>query len=145
MPDLVHVDVAAHQVYQGDRLIHLSPFQFDILAALVANAGKVVTHEHLMQAMWGCSQAKQVGIVRVQMQRVREALGDDANSPTYIHSATGVGYRFTRELAGRGYQPTVDIDGVSYEVLHWDRQPDHDDRTRVFTLYARPLEAVADA
>lgn len=85
------VDLVRRIVRLDDAEIHLSPKEYEILALLVRHAGKVITHQQLMKAVWGGAiDAQQL---RVYVRQVRQKLKDDPARPFYIRTETGVGYR----------------------------------------------------
>jgi len=85
------VDLVRRIVRLDGAEIHLSPKEYEILALLVRHAGKVITHQQLMKAVWGGAiDAQQL---RVYVRQVRQKLKDDPARPFYIRTETGVGYR----------------------------------------------------
>jgi len=73
--------------------VRLTPTEYKLLATLVQNAGKVVTHGQLLREVWGKRSSEQGHYLRVYMQHVRQKLGDDALNPRFIITETGIGYR----------------------------------------------------
>lgn len=73
--------------------IRLTPTEYKLLATLVQNAGKVVTHGQLLREVWGKRSSEQGHYLRIYMQHLRQKLGDDALNPRFIITETGVGYR----------------------------------------------------
>lgn len=92
---LVRIDEAAYRAWIGDRSLHLSRLQFDVLRLLVRQAGKVVDARKLFRDAWhldwygGADKAVQANI-----SILRRKLGDDAEHPRYIETVRGVGFRF---------------------------------------------------
>ncbi|MCX5478246.1 response regulator transcription factor [Kaistia geumhonensis] len=85
------VDLVRRIVRLDGAEIHLSPKEYEILALLARHAGKVITHQQLMKAVWGGAiDAQQL---RVYVRQVRQKLKDDPARPFYIRTETGVGYR----------------------------------------------------
>ena len=64
-----------------------------MLFELSINAGRVVTHEHLLEHVWGWGHTSGKGVVRTFVKRLRHKLGDDASNPAYIFAEPRVGYR----------------------------------------------------
>ena len=95
----VRVDVAAHRAFQGERELHLTTKEFDLLRVLVANAGSVVVRETLMRDVWGSDPVGSTKTLDMHVSWLRRKLGDDANAPRYISTVRGLGFRFE---AGRG-------------------------------------------
>lgn len=88
---VVHLDKRIVTV--DDAEIRLTPTEYKLLATLIQNAGKVVTHGQLLREVWGKRSSEQGHYLRVYMQHLRQKLGDDALNPRYILTETGVGYR----------------------------------------------------
>lgn len=90
--DLV-VDLVRRQVTREGREVRLSPKEFDLLRQFVTHAGKVLTHRHLLRAVWGPAQEGEVQYLRVCIRGLRQKLEPDATRPTHILTELGVGYR----------------------------------------------------
>jgi two-component system KDP operon response regulator KdpE len=78
--------------------VHLSPKEYDLLAELVANAGKVLTHRHILMKVWGPAHTEDAQYLRVFIRNLRHKLEPDPARPQYILTEPGVGYRL-RESA----------------------------------------------
>ena len=89
----VRVDLANRRVFRGDQPIHLTPIEFRLLAVLVRNAGRVLTHRQLLKEVWGPSRADSTHYLRIYTAHLRQKLEDDPARPRYILTETGVGYR----------------------------------------------------
>lgn len=94
--DLV-IDSKAHLVYLKGKEIHFTPFEFNILALLVKNPGRVMTHSKILQTVWGSYLESDAQTLRVFMANIRRKLGEDPANPKYIITEVGVGYRFAEE------------------------------------------------
>jgi two-component system KDP operon response regulator KdpE len=91
--DLV-VDVVARVVRVADQKVQLTPTEYDLLKALVAHPGRVLTHRQLMRAVWGdLSYEDDLRLLRVNISNLRHKLEPDAMRPRYIVTEPGVGYR----------------------------------------------------
>jgi two-component system, OmpR family, response regulator RegX3 len=90
----VRIDVEARRAWQGDAELDLSRREFDLLARLVRDAGKVVTREALMDDVWDVNWFGSTKTLDVHVGWLRRKLGDDPNDPRYIHTVRGVGFRF---------------------------------------------------
>src|ERR1043166_2242796 len=75
------------------RDLHLTPNEYELLRVLVVNAGKVVTHTHLLREVWGPADVDQTHYVRVYIGQLRHKLEPDPSQPRYILTEPGVGYR----------------------------------------------------
>ena len=89
----LRVDLASRQVQVGRRSVHLTPTEYNLLAALVRHAGKVVTHRQLLQEAWGQAYTSQTQYLRVYMGQLRHKLEPEPARPRYIVTELGVGYR----------------------------------------------------
>ena len=85
------VDLVKRIVKLGDKEIKLSPKEYDILRVLVQHAGKVLTHQHLLNQVWGG--ATDVQYLRVYVRQLRQKIERTPDQPQYITTETGVGYR----------------------------------------------------
>jgi two-component system, OmpR family, KDP operon response regulator KdpE len=94
--DLV-VDVDGLRVTKKGEQISLTPTEFRLLAALVENAGRVLTHEQLLDRVWGYDAAGDTGYVKRYIWYLRQKLEDDPNSPRYILTERGFGYSFRKD------------------------------------------------
>ena len=90
----IEVDLSHYTVRRGDVLIHLTQIEYQLLAVLLANAGKVLTNRTLMQQVWGPGHEEQQHYVRIYVRRLRQKLENDPTRPQYLLTETGVGYRF---------------------------------------------------
>ena len=90
--DLVKRLVTRH----GERL-SLTRKEYDLLAVLVASAGKVVTHRQLLQAVWGPAHVEDAAYLRVYIGQLRRKLEPDPDANQFIETESGVGYRL-REI-----------------------------------------------
>ncbi len=91
------VDLEARRVFVDGEEVHLTPIEFKLLAVLVKNAGKVVTHMHLLREVWGPASADQFHYVRIYMAGLRKKLEKDPARPRYLLTEVGVGYRLADE------------------------------------------------
>ena len=90
----VTVDLARRQVHRGGAEVHLTPIEYRLLALLIANAGRVLTHRQLLREVWGPSHAEDTHYLRVYMTGLRRKLEAAPALPRHIRTESGVGYRF---------------------------------------------------
>src|SRR6478752_5679071 len=88
------VDVAAHRAFQGERELHLTAKEFDLLRVLVGAAGTVVARETLMREVWGSDPTGSTKTLDMHVSWLRRKLGDDASAPRYVTTVRGMGFRF---------------------------------------------------
>jgi two-component system KDP operon response regulator KdpE len=86
------VDLANRIVTVDDRVIQLTPTEYEILRALVIPAGKVLTNRQLIRSVWG-EGYDDLHTLRVNISNLRHKIEPDPSRPTYIHTESGVGYR----------------------------------------------------
>lgn len=90
----VTVDLANRMVTREGEAIHLTPTEWDLLRALVTNAGRTMTHQQLFSAVWGRHHGDAQQYLRVYVAHLRRKLEADPIRPTLILTEGGVGYRF---------------------------------------------------
>ena len=90
----VRVDLAARRAWRGAEELDLTPKEFDLLALLVAEAGRVVTRERIMTDVWDTNWFGSTKTVDMHVSWLRRKLGDDAARPRYLTTVRGVGLRF---------------------------------------------------
>lgn len=89
----VEIDLGARRVTKAGAEVHLTPIEYRLLGVLLANAGRVLTHRHLLREVWGPAHVEQNHYLRVFMANLRHKLEDDPSQPTMLLTETGVGYR----------------------------------------------------
>jgi two-component system, OmpR family, KDP operon response regulator KdpE len=88
------VDLEARSVAVGDRQVHLTPKEYDLLVYLIRHPGKVLTHRTLLAAVWGGNYVEQTEYLRVFIGQLRKKIEKDSASPRYIITEPWIGYRF---------------------------------------------------
>jgi two-component system KDP operon response regulator KdpE len=88
------LDYGAHTVTLDGQPLKLTRKEYDLLALLTRNAGKVLTHDYILRQLWGPAQVDQAQYLRVHIGNLRQKLGDDPAQPKFILTEPGVGYRF---------------------------------------------------
>lgn len=89
----LEVDRGRRVVLVDGAPVRLSPKQYRLLQALVAHAGKVLTHGQLLSEVWGPAHREDVQYLRVFMRKLRARLETDPSRPRYLLTELGVGYR----------------------------------------------------
>lgn len=89
----VEVDFASRLVRKNGQLVHLTPIEYRLLGVLATNAGRVLTHRHLLREVWGPGHSESTHYLRVYMGQLRQKLEDDPAQPKHILTETAVGYR----------------------------------------------------
>lgn len=95
----VEVDQEARVVRKGQAEVHLSPTEYRLLAFLVSNAGKVLTHRQILQHVWGPGYLDRDHYVRIHMSHLRQKLEVDPAQPRHLLTETAVGYRLVIDAA----------------------------------------------
>jgi len=91
--DLI-VDFARHRVTLGGQEVNLTAIEHRLLSRLVRNAGRVVTHDQILEAVWGEEYVGEHHLLRVNIGRLRQKLGDDSKEPRFIATKIGIGFMF---------------------------------------------------
>ena len=92
----LRIDYAAGCAYLNDRELHLTPIEYKLLCMLSRNVGKVLTHTFIMQNIWGSSWENDIASLRAFMATLRKKIEPEADSPQYIQTHIGVGYRMLK-------------------------------------------------
>ncbi len=101
------IDHAARRVTLAGRPLHLTATEYGLLAELSANGGRVLTHQQLLERVWGEKSDGDVRPMRTIVSKLRRKLGEDGANPTYIFTEPRVGFRMPRgETQGEGPRPT---------------------------------------
>ena len=90
----LHLDVQRHEVSLSGEAVKLSRKEFDLLALLLANRGKMLTHKQILREVWGPGHEEDTHYLRVYVGQLRQKLGDDPAEPHFIANEPGIGYRF---------------------------------------------------
>lgn len=89
----VTIDLFRRSVSRNGEQVHLSPKEYGVLAELAKHPGRVLTHAHLLRAVWGPAQEKQTEYLRVAVRALRQKLEADPARPAIIINEPAVGYR----------------------------------------------------
>jgi len=87
-------DLETRRVSVAGREVHLTPKEFDLLTYFMNNAGKVLTHRTLLNAIWGGNYVEQNEYLRVFVGQLRKKVEPEGTKPQYICTEPWVGYRF---------------------------------------------------
>ena len=93
--DLV-IDYAAGFAYLAGQELKLTPIEYRLLCLLAQNVGKILTHNYITQKIWGIGWENNIASLRVFMATLRKKLETSQDSPTYIQTQIGVGYRMLK-------------------------------------------------
>ncbi len=87
------IDFSRHLITLENKILHLTPVEYKIIAFLAQNSGKVMTHHIIMQNVWGPYINGDTKILRVNMANIRRKIEKNPAEPEYIFTEIGVGYR----------------------------------------------------
>jgi DNA-binding response OmpR family regulator len=89
----LRIDGSGREAYLGERALHLSPLEFDLLHYLAQHRGRVVSKRELMQRVWHLPDAAHNGTVGVHIAWLRRKLGESASEPAYLRTVRGLGVK----------------------------------------------------
>ena len=93
----LEIDLARHIVTRDGAEVKLTATEFKLLAYLASHSGRVLTHQNILNNVWGPEYLDNVEYLRVFMSQLRKKLESDPKQPRYLLSEPGVGYRFVIE------------------------------------------------
>ena len=96
----VKLDPAARVVWQGNRRVELTSKEFGILEYLLRHQGEIVSQEALLEHVWDMQTNPLTNTVRVHINSLRRKLEDIAETPRYIETIVGQGYRVGTPVPG---------------------------------------------
>lgn len=92
----LRIDYVSGCAYLADEELRLTAIEYKLLCLLARNTGKVLTHKFILQNVWGSSLETDVGTLRVFVTTLRRKLEKTPESPQYIQTHIGIGYRMMR-------------------------------------------------
>lgn len=95
--DALTIDFSGQTVHVGGKPLSLTATEYALLRELARHAGKIVTHKHLLAAVWGPNATEQSQYLRVYLSHIRKKLAEAGFPAEAIHTETGVGYRLLLE------------------------------------------------
>jgi two-component system KDP operon response regulator KdpE len=90
----LRIDLARRQVLRGGAEVRLTPTEYTLLTQLATNAGRVLTHQWLLQHTWGVGYEDNIQNLHVFISQLRRKLEPQPARPRYILTEPGIGYRF---------------------------------------------------
>jgi two-component system KDP operon response regulator KdpE len=87
------VDLNQREIRVNEQPIALTPTEYDLLRTLIKHAGKVLTHDQLLRAVWGTAYESETHMLQVNISNLRRKIEPDPSRPSYIVTEPGVGYR----------------------------------------------------
>jgi DNA-binding response OmpR family regulator len=98
--DNLLIDVDHWQVKRDGQVVDLTAIEMRVLFYLLANAGRILTHEQILEHAWGGNATTQIQYVKVYVWKLRRKLEPDPRHPRYILTERGLGYRFAPAARG---------------------------------------------
>ena len=89
----LEIDSVRHRITRGGTEIKLTPKEFELLSFLAKHAGKVLTHRHILTAVWGPAHTADTQYLRVYIGQLRQKIEAKADDPRIIVTEPGIGYR----------------------------------------------------
>jgi two-component system KDP operon response regulator KdpE len=93
----LRVDFAKRLVQVNDQEVKLTPTEYDLLKALIKNAGKIMTRQMLLAQVWGTGYGSEAHYLHVYIGQLRRKIEPDPTHPRFIQTISGVGYRFASD------------------------------------------------
>ena len=94
--DFLNVDIAGRKVMVNGERVRLTPVEFRLLALLMQNAGRILTHRQLLEKVWGWEYIDDIDYIRIYVWHLRQKIEPDPAQPRYIITEPGVGYYFRK-------------------------------------------------
>ena len=95
----IKLDESRHMVLVGEKLLDLSPKEFELLRIFLLNKGRILTREYLLSTIWGRGFEGETRTVDVHVRYLRKKLFDESTNPRYIETVHGVGYKMKEEIS----------------------------------------------
>jgi len=95
----LEVDVLAHSVTLNGTPVKLTPKEFELLAVLVRNSARVMTHRQILTAVWGPAHTEDLQYLRVFIGQLRQKLRASPDAPELILTEPGIGYRLSADVS----------------------------------------------
>jgi DNA-binding response OmpR family regulator len=92
--NFVTIDFAQREVFAGDDEVSLTPLEFRLLTAFVQNPNQVLSHEQLLELVWGDERAAERDQLKLYVGYLRRKLGTPAEGESPIETVRGFGYRY---------------------------------------------------
>lgn len=95
--DYLTVDYIKGLVFVNNEEVHLTPIEYRLLRLLITNRGKVLTHNYILNQIWGYGEVSDSKSLRVFMASLRRKIERDTANPHFILTQVGIGYRFVEK------------------------------------------------
>lgn len=94
--EALEVNLDTREVKLNDKLVELTPIEFKLLTCLIEHEGKVVTHNYLLNEVWGQDHQNARHYLKLYIWYLRQKIEADPTHPSLIHTQRGIGYRLIR-------------------------------------------------
>ena len=95
--DITLDPVSSRVTFAGGRKVDLTPIEFRLLHCLMRNAGRILSHDLLMSAVWGYDYEGYSNQIAVYVRRLRMKIEEDPDNPKFLTTVRGLGYKFERQ------------------------------------------------
>ena len=113
----IEIDIVHRQVRAGDSVIHLTSIEQSLLYLLASRAGRVVSRDEILDAVWGTDFLAESNIVDRHVRSLRIKLQNDYRHPRFIATVPGRGYRFVPTFSNQGW----DAEDAEQDLVHPSR------------------------
>jgi len=103
--EVLSIDSERWEVRRRGDLVDLTPTELRLLLVLAENAGRVLTHQQLLEQVWGPEYVDETDYTKLFIWRLRQKIEDDPTNPRYILTERGLGYRFTKNMDNGNHLP----------------------------------------
>ncbi|HLY67257.1 MAG TPA: response regulator transcription factor [Chloroflexota bacterium] len=87
------MDLDQHELRIAERVVDLTPKEFELLRCLLLNSGKVVSHDSLLNFAWGANAEGDTEMLKVHVRHLREKIERNPSAPEYVLTVRGIGYK----------------------------------------------------
>jgi two-component system KDP operon response regulator KdpE len=94
----IELDLVRRTVKKRNRLVHLTPKEFELTHQLMVSAGRPIPHSQLLSSVWGPEYGAELEYLRTFIHHLRKKLEDDPSNPKYLLTDAHIGYRFVEKL-----------------------------------------------
>lgn len=94
----LQIDLGTRTVKKKEEIVKLTATEYTLLILFAKNEGKVLTHQYILNQVWGPTYTNQSQYLRVYIAQLRKKIEIDPNRPNHIITETGVGYRFIAKI-----------------------------------------------
>ncbi len=105
VPELVNgilrIDLVRHQVFLGEKIVALTPKEYNLLRYFMTHTGKMLTHREILHEVWGAAHVDDDQYLRVFIGKIRKKIEANPSTPSFIKTEVGVGYTMPEQVYER--------------------------------------------